>query len=115
MSPEHSGNAVKVFTPVRDCVLGKLTWNAIGPHITLESGESLSGDTEDYSYEIENEIVVDEAGFSKHVPLKKAARIMLKPIEVTKKPYSTMVDQPSDDLYPPASYRWTSRMKMSVS
>ncbi|MGY5861532.1 MAG: hypothetical protein RTU09_04095 [Candidatus Thorarchaeota archaeon] len=111
MSPEHSGNAVKVFTPVRDCVLGKLTWNAIGPHITLESGESLSGDTEDYSYEIENEIVVDEAGFSKHVPLKKAARIMLKPIEVTKKPYSTMVDQPSDDLYPPASYRWTSRMK----
>jgi hypothetical protein len=110
MSPKRGGIAVKVFTPVGDCVLGQLTWNTAGPHLTLESGESLSGDTKDYSYEVNNEIVVDENGFSKQVPLKKAARIILKPIEVMKRPYSTMVGQPSDDLYPPASHGWTSRM-----
>lgn len=110
MSPERGGIAVKVFTPADDCVLGQLTWNATGPHITLESGESFSGDTKDYSYEVNNEIVVDETGFSKHVPLKKAARIILKPIGVTRRAYSTMVGQPTDDLYPPASHGWISRM-----
>jgi len=110
MSPERGGIAVKVFTPADDCVLGQLTWNATGPHITLESGDSFSGDTKDYSYEVNNEIVVDETGFPKHVPLKKAARIILKPIGVTKRPYSTMVGQPTDDLYPPASHGWISRM-----
>ncbi|MCK5303216.1 MAG: hypothetical protein KAJ96_08750, partial [Candidatus Thorarchaeota archaeon] len=111
MSPKRGGIAVKVFTPVGDCVLGQLTWNALGPHITLESGELFSGETKDYSYEINNEIVVDEIGFSKHIPLKKAARIILKPIEVTKRPYSTRVEQLSDDLYPPASYGWTASMR----
>ena len=108
MSP--SGIAVKVFIPAGDCVLGQLTWNANGPHITSQSGQSFSGDTRDYSYEVNNEIVVDENGFSKHVPLKKAARIIVEPIAVTKKPYSAMVERLSDDLYPPASYGWTTRM-----
>ncbi len=108
MSPECGGMVVNVFTPAGDCVLGKLTWNITGPHITLESGESVSG--ENYSYEIKNEIVVDETGFSKLVPLKKVARIILKPVEVAEKPYSTIVERPSDDTYPPASYDWISRM-----
>jgi len=108
MSP--SGNTVKVFTPAGDCVLGQLTWNATGPHITLQSGQSFSGDTRDYSYEVNNEIVIDETGLSRHVPLKKAARINMEPIAVTKKPYSVMVERLSDDLYPPASYGWTTRM-----
>ncbi|MHA1484621.1 MAG: hypothetical protein ACTSPR_04805 [Candidatus Thorarchaeota archaeon] len=108
MSPKRREITVKVYTLAGDCVLGQLTWNAIGPHLTLESGESVSG--EDYSYEIGNEIVLDETGYVKHVPLKKVARIILKPIEVTKRPYSTIADQPSDDLYPPSSNNWTSRM-----
>jgi len=107
MSPKHGGNAVKVFTPAGDCVLGQLTWNETGPHIILESGESVSGDT---TYEANDEIVVDETGFSKYVPLKKAARIIMNPIEVTKRPYSAVVERLPDDLYPPASYGWTSRM-----
>ncbi len=111
MSPKRGGIAVKVFTPAGDCVLGQLTWNEIGPHITLESGELFSGETKDYSYEVYNEIVVDETGFSKHIPLKKAARIMLKPIEVTKRPYSARVEQLSDDLYPPVSHGWTASMR----
>ena len=110
MSPERGRITVKVFTPAGDCVLGQLTWNATGPHITLEPRESFSGDTKDYSYEINDEIVVDETGVSKHISLKRAARIILKPIEVTKMPYSTMAERLSDDLYPPASYDWTSRM-----
>ena len=110
MSPKREEIAIKVFTPAGDCVLGQLTWNATGPHLTLESDESLSGDTRDYSYEVNNEIVVDETGFSKQVPLKRATRVILKPVEVTKKPYSKMVEQSSDDLYPPASHGWTSRM-----
>ena len=108
MSPERGGIAVNVFTPAGDCVLGRLTWNVTGPHITLESGESVSG--ENYSYEAKDEIVVDETGFSKHVPLKKAVRIILKPVVVTKRPYSTMVERPSDGTYPPASHDWVSRM-----
>jgi hypothetical protein len=108
MSPERGGIAIKVFTPVGDCVLGRLTWNATGPHLTTyERGKSFSGDT---TYEINSEIVVDDIGLSKNIPLKKAARIILKPIEIVLKPYSTRVEQLSDDLYPPASHGWTSRM-----
>ena len=111
MSPNRGGIAVKVFTPAGDCVLGQLTWNEMGPHITLESGELFSSETKDCSYEVTNEIVVDETGFSKHVPLKKAARIILKPIEATKRPYLARGKQLSDDLYPPASHGWTASMR----
>ena len=104
MSPERGGIAVKIFTPEGDCVLGQLTWTATGPHLTTnEGGESFSGDT---TYEVNSEIV----GFSKRIPLKKAAKIIMEPIEVTKRLYSAKVDQLSDDLYPPASHGWTTRM-----
>ncbi|NOR37963.1 MAG: hypothetical protein GQ580_00055 [Candidatus Thorarchaeota archaeon] len=49
MSQKRGGIAVKVFTPAGDCVLGQLSWNEIGPHITLESGELFSSETKDYS------------------------------------------------------------------
>ncbi len=107
MPPERDGISVKVFTPAGDCVLGQLIWDAAGPHIALESGELASGDT---AYEVSNEIVVDENGVSKNIPLMKAARVVLKPISMTMRLYSAEAKRPSDDLYPPPSQGWTSRM-----
>ena len=106
MSPKRGGIAIKVFTPEGDCVLGQLNWNATGPYLTTyERGEPFSGDI---AYEVDSEILADETGVSKRIPLKKAARIIMEPLMVTKRPYSAKVEKKSDDLYPPASHGWTS-------
>ncbi|MFW9834275.1 MAG: hypothetical protein ACFFEK_09795 [Candidatus Thorarchaeota archaeon] len=105
------GLSVKVWTNADEFDRGIISYTLDGVKIELESGKIVSGeDSEDVSFEIQDQISLDEAGQSVVRPIKSRLEVLLKPVLIIRHPFTNVGGQIVEDVFPPSTAGFYGRL-----
>jgi len=107
--PSVNGLKVEVRSARSGRAWGLLTWSDAGPKVILDTGDIIE-DAQRASLVVREEVIVERPGASEIHPLPKPVFVRLQPIIMVRKGYEDRIVAAIDDMYPPSSHHWKSRL-----
>ncbi|RDE16347.1 MAG: hypothetical protein C4K49_04855 [Candidatus Thorarchaeota archaeon] len=89
---------------------GVLTWTPEGPTLKLGSGQLVQWPDQNARYGLHERVIIRKPSVPEANPLPKMAMIRLNPVLIARRQYSPCIVRAVEDIYPPSTYHWKSRL-----
>jgi hypothetical protein len=89
---------------------GLLRWSELGPRVFLQTGEIVE-ESQNMALTLHEEVLITQPEVSEALELSKPLVVRMKPLLMVRRGYENrVVSAIVDDMYPPSSRGWTSRL-----